>query len=83
MHRFAKPVRALQEAANRLGVGVTTLKRLCRENQLDRWPNRKRSAIKSQINKTVDMLKNDSSQGEHTSKWLAKMQKELLKKLQD
>ena len=64
---------------------MTTLKRICRENQMERWPNRKRSCIRNQINKTVDLLREEAPKScfnKHTIKVLAKIQKEL-QKLQD
>ena len=69
LHAYlAEPVRVLQTAAAELGVGTTTLKRICRENDVLRWPYRKRRALATQINKTVDILENDGTQGAHTAK---------------
>lgn len=36
----------LQQAAVQLGVGVTTLKKLCRQNGLCRWPYRARCSLR-------------------------------------
>ena len=58
----------LQIAADKLGVGTTTLKRICRKAKVTRWPFRKRQALATQIKKTVEILKNDGTHGEHTAK---------------
>jgi RWP-RK domain len=42
----------VQEAAARLDVGVTTLKKICRANNISRWPFRKRNSIDKLIEKT-------------------------------
>ncbi|KAK9823933.1 hypothetical protein WJX72_006457 [[Myrmecia] bisecta] len=42
----------IQDAAGRLRVGVTTLKKLCRKFHVGRWPYRKRSSVEKMIDTT-------------------------------
>ncbi|DBA88627.1 TPA: hypothetical protein ACH3X1_016475 [Trebouxia sp. C0004] len=46
----------LQVAASQLGVSMTTLKKLCRENSVDRWPFRKRKSLKQVTVRTKQAL---------------------------
>lgn len=46
-----------QQAATQLGVGVTTLKKVCRNGSVPRWPFRKRSSLDNLIEKTAQFIK--------------------------
>ncbi len=46
----------MQVAASQLGVSMTTLKKLCRENNLDRWPFRKRKSLSQMTVRTKQAL---------------------------
>ncbi|DBB13743.1 TPA: hypothetical protein ACH3X3_000751 [Trebouxia sp. C0006] len=46
----------IKVAAARLGLGVTTLKRICRANNVNRWPYRKRKSLGTLINRTKKAL---------------------------
>ena len=50
-----------QDAAARLHLGVTTLKKICRRFSIKRWPYRKRSSIDKLIQRTKLYLVPDSS----------------------
>ena len=50
------PVSAPQVAAKKLNLGLTVLKRVCREIGLVRWPYRKRKSIENVISQTHDFL---------------------------
>jgi len=39
----------LREAAQKLGIGTTLLKKLCRQLGIDKWPSRKRAGIRQLI----------------------------------
>ena len=45
-----------QVAASKLGLSITTLKKICRENSLDRWPFRKRKSLDKVIRRTEQAL---------------------------
>lgn len=49
----------VQEAAQNLDVGVTTLKKICRANNIRRWPFRKRNSIDKLIEKTRMYMRAD------------------------
>ena len=53
-----------QDAANRLGVGVTTLRGVCRANQLSRWPYRKCKSLNNLIDLTRQVLDDRSGQND-------------------
>jgi hypothetical protein len=53
---------ALQQAAAELRVGVTTLKKVCRVNNIGRWPFRKRSSLNRLIEKTREYFAGDEQQ---------------------
>ena len=48
-----------QKAASLLGIGVTSLKTLCREQGLMRWPYRKRKSEQQPISKKQKIQKSD------------------------
>lgn len=52
----------MQQAAAELHVGVTTLKKVCRVNNIGRWPFRKRSSLNRLIEKTREYFAGDSQQ---------------------
>lgn len=52
----------IQQAAAELHVGVTTLKKVCRVNNIGRWPFRKRSSLNRLIEKTREYFAGDSQQ---------------------
>lgn len=54
---------ASQDAAAKLNLGVTTLKKICRQFSIKRWPYRKRSSIDKLIKKTRSYLDAKSSNG--------------------
>jgi hypothetical protein len=45
----------INEAAKKLDIGVTLLKRLCRQHQIGRWPYRKLSSIQKLV-MSVEMV---------------------------
>ena len=45
-------LRAAQEAASLLGIGLSVLKRVCRTIGLARWPYRKRQSLRNVIEQT-------------------------------
>ena len=49
----------ITDAANRLGVGVTVLKKICRKHGIVRWPYRKRKSLR----KLIDCVKEYANQG--------------------
>ena len=48
---------AVQVAATRLGLSVTTLKEICRDNKFNRWPFRKRKSLDALITRTKQALR--------------------------
>ncbi|GAB4814763.1 hypothetical protein N2152v2_001809 [Parachlorella kessleri] len=52
----------LQKAAALLRVGVTTLKKVCRQYNIERWPFRKRSSLDRLIVKTREYFSEDRQQ---------------------
>lgn len=52
----------IQVAALRLGVGVTTLKRVCRESLITRWPYRRRKSLGTLIDRTKQVLNDGTGQ---------------------
>ena len=48
---------ALQEAAKQLGVGLSVLKRICRQKGLARWPFRTRQSLRGVIARTEEYYK--------------------------
>lgn len=52
----------IQQAAAELRVGVTTLKKVCRVNNIGRWPFRKRSSLNRLIEKTREYFSADPEQ---------------------
>lgn len=52
----------LQDAAKQLNVGMTTLKKICRDVGLTRWPFRKRTSIERLIERTKYFIEEDSQQ---------------------
>ncbi|DBB03216.1 TPA: hypothetical protein ACH3X1_013302 [Trebouxia sp. C0004] len=52
----------IQVAAMRLGLGVTTLKRICRDNNISRWPYRKRKSLGTLIDRTKQVLDDGTGQ---------------------
>ncbi|PSC70490.1 RWP-RK domain-containing [Micractinium conductrix] len=52
----------IQQAAAELHVGVTTLKKVCRVNNIGRWPFRKRSSLNRLIEKTKEYFASDPEQ---------------------
>lgn len=46
-----------QDASDKLGVGVTTLKRICRASKVDRWPYRKRAALPGLVSRALSNIK--------------------------
>lgn len=49
----------VQEAARHLGIGLSVLKRVCREMGLVRWPFRKRQSINNVMQQTKTFLAED------------------------
>ena len=47
---------SLQEAARQLGIGLSVLKRICREMGLVRWPFRKRKSLNNVMQQTKTFL---------------------------
>jgi len=62
----------LQEAATKLGLGITTLKRVCRSNGMTRWPFRKRNSLGRLIDRTKQVL--DDGTGQDNMKKLMALQ---------
>lgn len=62
----------MQEAAARLGLGITTLKRACRVNGMMRWPYRKRNSLGRLIDRTQQVL--DDGTGQDNMQKLAALQ---------
>jgi len=62
----------LQEAATKLGLGITTLKRVCRSNNMTRWPFRKRNSLGRLIDRTKQVL--DDGTGQDNMKKLMALQ---------
>ena len=52
----------VQEAAAKLGLGITTLKRVCRSNGMTRWPFRKRNSLGRLIDRTKQVLNDGTGQ---------------------
>ena len=52
----------LQDAAARLRLGVTTLKRICRAEGVPRWPFRKRNSLGRLIDRTQHVLDDGTGQ---------------------
>ena len=46
----------MQEAAEKLDVGTTTLKAICRKNNILRWPARKRKKLTRIVEKASTIL---------------------------
>ena len=63
---------ALQVASARLGLGVTTLKRVCRASNMKRWPFRKRNSLGRLIDRTKQVL--DDGTGQDNMQKLAALQ---------
>ncbi|KAL8253181.1 hypothetical protein R6Q59_036874 [Mikania micrantha] len=61
-------------AAEKLGVGLTVLKKRCREYNIKRWPHRKLKSIKSLIQNAKDMGLNEELE-------ILEEQKKMIKKL--
>ena len=59
---WPSPSPAAQQAASQLGVGVTTLKKVCRVHSIGRWPFRKRSSLNRLIEKTREYFAHDPVQ---------------------
>ena len=62
----------LQVASARLGLGVTTLKRVCRASNMKRWPFRKRNSLGRLIDRTKQVL--DDGTGQDNMQKLAALQ---------
>lgn len=62
----------IQNASAQLGLGVTTLKRVCRENGIKRWPYRKRNSLGRLIDRTKQVL--DDGTGQNNLHRLAALQ---------
>ena len=62
----------MQNASAQLGLGVTTLKRVCRENGIKRWPYRKRNSLGRLIDRTKQVL--DDGTGQNNLHRLAALQ---------
>lgn len=45
----------MQEAADKLNIGVTTLKKLCRDLGLSRWPFRKNTSMERLLEKSKEL----------------------------
>lgn len=52
----------VQDAAKQLNVGMTTLKKICRDVGLTRWPFRKRFSIERLIERTKYFIEEDDEQ---------------------
>ena len=63
----------VQDAANRLNVGVTTLKKICRVAEVTRWPFRKRTSIERLIQRTKHFIEEDD-EGQSRSQRAAALQ---------
>lgn len=61
---------AWQVASARLGLGVTTLKRVCRASNMKRWPFRKRNSLGCLIDRTRQVLDDGTGQ-DHMQKLAA------------
>ncbi len=78
-HTYIPPSLPLQQAANKLQVGVTTLKKVCRQGGVTRWPFRKRSSLDNLIEKTARFIKvTDESTARHKELALAALQQQKL-----
>lgn len=62
----------IQVASARLGLGVTTLKRVCRASNMKRWPFRKRNSLGRLIDRTKQVL--DDGTGQDNMQKLAALQ---------
>ncbi|DBA96988.1 TPA: hypothetical protein ACH3X3_012913 [Trebouxia sp. C0006] len=62
----------IQVASARMGVGVTSLKRVCRANNMSRWPFRKRKSLGNLIDRTKQVL--DDGTGQNHMQKLAALQ---------
>lgn len=62
----------IKEAATKLGLGITTLKRVCRSNGMTRWPFRKRNSLGRLIDRTKQVL--DDGTGQDNMKKLMALQ---------
>ncbi|KAL3132495.1 hypothetical protein ABBQ32_009041 [Trebouxia sp. C0010 RCD-2024] len=62
----------IQVASARLGLGVTTLKRVCRAGNMQRWPFRKRNSLGRLIDRTKQVL--DDGTGQDNMQKLAALQ---------
>ena len=61
-----------QVASTQLGVGVMTLKRVCRANSVDRWPFHKRKCLGNLFERTKQAL--DDGTGQDNMQKLAVLQ---------
>ncbi|KAI9789639.1 MAG: hypothetical protein M1835_001533 [Candelina submexicana] len=66
---FDLPIKA---ASTQLGVSVDTLKRVCRANNINRWPFRKLKSLGNLIERTRRVL--DDGTGQETMQKLAALQ---------
>ncbi len=55
-----------------MGLGVTSLKRVCRANNMSRWPFRKRKSLGNLIDRTKQVL--DDGTGQNHMQKLAALQ---------
>ncbi|DBA96604.1 TPA: hypothetical protein ACH3X1_015466 [Trebouxia sp. C0004] len=62
----------IKEAAIKLRLGITTLKRVCRSNGMTRWPFRKRNSLGRLIDRTKQVL--DDGTGQDNMKKLMALQ---------
>ncbi|KAG2257123.1 hypothetical protein Bca52824_076417 [Brassica carinata] len=67
----------IAQAAKELNIGLTLLKKKCRDLGIQRWPHRKRMSLKNLIKNVKDKLEKGEENAEELRNDLEKLEKEL------